>query len=320
MGGDERADDVARRPRRRGPAVGAVAVQRCLAAVAGGQKRRVGGRLAREHLAVGDAVARHWTGVAHGVGDERQEQVRVGVELVGRAADVARLAALRIAVGTRRLAAAHIGHHGHGYGLGQGLLGLPGDPTRPVGRVTEVVRAGDGGVGRVVDQGAEGLAPGRHRLQHAQLGVHGAVVVARVGVLVELAVHEGLAGRHLRLVAAREQEGGLGVVEGLFEGLHRLVVDLLQIAHGHAAPEADEVGTAVAVVAVDDDALDRHVALGGHLLANVPDAAGALLVRRERSLVLEVGEQQGLAGVVLDGHGPHVQVLGRAVVLDQGTG
>ena len=90
-------------------------------------------------------------------------------------------------------------------------------------------------------------------------------------------------------------------------------MDVVEVANRHPAPQADEVGTAVAVVAVDDDAPDGHALVGRDLLAHVPDAARALLVGGERALVLEVGEEQNIALGALDRHGPDVEVLGRAV-------
>ena len=63
VGGYERADHGARRPRRGGAAVGAVAVGRRLAGIAGGEQGGVGRLLPREHLVVGDDVGCHGVGV-----------------------------------------------------------------------------------------------------------------------------------------------------------------------------------------------------------------------------------------------------------------
>ena len=54
---------------------------------------------------------------------------------------------------------------------------------------------GGGGVSGVVDQRAEETAVGCDRLEHAQLRVDEALVVAGHGVLAELAVHQRLARR-----------------------------------------------------------------------------------------------------------------------------
>jgi hypothetical protein len=188
------------------------------------------------------------------------------------------------------------------------------------------------GVRCVVDQGAQHVPVAVDGLQHAKLGVDGVVVVARLRVGSELAVHQVLAGRggagdvaaagrigHRRHVAAHQQLRGHAVRVRGVERLHRLVVHVLEIVDRNSAPQADEVGTGVAVVAVDHDHVDGHAGVVRHLLTDVPDAAGALLVGGEGALVLQRAEQHGVAMLVADRHGARVDVLCGAVAVDQRT-
>jgi hypothetical protein len=149
-----------------------------------------------------------------------------------------------------------------------------------------------------VEHRRERLARVVARLQDAHVGIDDLVHL----VVVEL-VREEVAPRG----RAVPESAPLARLEGLHDRVHGLLLHELHVLVGHAAPDADRVGPAVAVVTLHDDALGGERPTRGLRdgLAHVDQAVRAVLRRREPTLRFDVGDRECVALVVGDRERAH---------------